>query len=169
MARPGLLRGALARPLGQPVRVLLKVTDRKLPLANVAIVRAGRTPRDDHEVRSNQFAILVEIAENAREGARLGFDEHADEALREEVPRALQRDEHLRPKTNPFLPPDPQRVDAAMKCLWSARRPPSTSRMPMSSFPRLPLNRSTIRSGRARSMRPRSPSTRGWPACRLRR
>jgi Ser/Thr protein kinase RdoA (MazF antagonist) len=38
-----------------------------------------------------------------------------------------------------------------------------------SSFASSTQNSSTIRSGRAPSMRPCSPSTRGWPACPLRR
>jgi hypothetical protein len=51
---------------------------------------------------------------------------------------------------------------------WGVRpvRPPaSTLRAVTSSFPNSPPKASTIRSGRAPSMRPSSPSTRGWPAC----
>ncbi len=46
-----------------------------------------------------------------------------------------------------------------------ARPPRSTLGSATSSFPSSHRNSSTIRSGRARSMRPRSPNTRGWPAC----
>src|SRR3954451_20161362 len=42
---------------------------------------------------------------------------------REEVPRALQLDEHFRPKTKPVLGPDPDAVRAAVDLLWSARKP----------------------------------------------
>jgi Ser/Thr protein kinase RdoA (MazF antagonist) len=45
----------------------------------------------------------------------------------------------------------------------------STLRAVTSSFAISPRKRSPIRSGHAQSMRPRSPSTRGWPACPQRR
>ena len=51
----------------------------------------------------------------------------------------------------------------------SARPPPSTLGSATSSFPSSPRKASTIRSGRARTMRPCSPNTRGWPACPPRR
>ena len=51
----------------------------------------------------------------------------------------------------------------------SAHPPPSTLRSATSSCPRTLRKSSTIRGGRAPSMRPRSPNTRGWPACRKRR
>jgi acetolactate synthase I/II/III large subunit len=45
------------------------------------------------------------------------------DTLRAEVPRALQREEHLRPKAAPRLLPDPEAVRAAVDLLWTARRP----------------------------------------------
>jgi acetolactate synthase-1/2/3 large subunit len=45
------------------------------------------------------------------------------DTLRAEVPRALQREEHLRPKLRPAIPPDPGTVHAAADLLASARRP----------------------------------------------
>ncbi len=43
--------------------------------------------------------------------------------LRGEVPKALQLEEHFRPKAMTLLPPDPAAVAAAVDLLWSARRP----------------------------------------------
>src|SRR5439155_13244201 len=43
--------------------------------------------------------------------------------LRAEVPRALQREEHLRPKPRPAIPPEPAALRAAAELLPSARRP----------------------------------------------
>ena len=47
--------------------------------------------------------------------------------------------------------------------------PPSTLRAATSPRSSSPRRSSTIRSGRAPTVRPRSPSTRGWPACPKRR
>lgn len=44
------------------------------------------------------------------------------DTLRAEIPKALQLDEHLRPKPPAVTTPDPQRVAAAVDVLWSARR-----------------------------------------------
>ena len=49
--------------------------------------------------------------------------EFPTDTLRAEVPRALQREEHLRPKPRPAIPPDPGAVRAAADLLASARRP----------------------------------------------
>ena len=43
--------------------------------------------------------------------------------LRGDVPKALQLEEHFRPKAHAVLPPDPAAVAAAVDLLWSARRP----------------------------------------------
>jgi acetolactate synthase-1/2/3 large subunit len=45
------------------------------------------------------------------------------DTLRADVPRALQRDEHLRPKASPLMAADPRLARAAADLLWSARRP----------------------------------------------
>ncbi|MDQ6620405.1 MAG: thiamine pyrophosphate-binding protein [Pseudomonadota bacterium] len=45
------------------------------------------------------------------------------DTLREEVPVALQLEEHFRVKPRPVLSPDPALVSAAVELLWSARRP----------------------------------------------
>ena len=45
------------------------------------------------------------------------------DTLRADVPRALQRDEQLRPKARPSIPADPVAVRAAADLLASARRP----------------------------------------------
>jgi acetolactate synthase-1/2/3 large subunit len=45
------------------------------------------------------------------------------DTLRAEVPRALQREEHLRPKPRPAIPPEPAALRAAAELLASARRP----------------------------------------------
>jgi acetolactate synthase-1/2/3 large subunit len=45
------------------------------------------------------------------------------DTLRTEVPRAMQRDEHFRPKPRAVMAPDPAAVRAAADLLWSARRP----------------------------------------------
>jgi acetolactate synthase-1/2/3 large subunit len=43
--------------------------------------------------------------------------------IRADVPRALQLEEHFRPKPHAVLPADPKAVNAAVDLLWSARRP----------------------------------------------
>ncbi len=43
--------------------------------------------------------------------------------VRGDVPKALQLEEHFRPKPPALLPPDPQAVTAAVDLLWCARRP----------------------------------------------
>jgi len=45
------------------------------------------------------------------------------DTLRAEVPRAVQLDEHFRPKPKPRVVPDPLQVETAVELLWSARRP----------------------------------------------
>jgi acetolactate synthase-1/2/3 large subunit len=45
------------------------------------------------------------------------------DVLRAEVPRVLQRDEHLRAKPRLVLAPAADAVAAAVECLWSAKRP----------------------------------------------
>ncbi len=45
------------------------------------------------------------------------------DTLRAEVPRAVQLDEHFRPKPRAPLPPSPARVAEAVELLWNARRP----------------------------------------------
>ena len=45
------------------------------------------------------------------------------DTLRAEVPRALQREEHMRLKRRPTIPPDPAALRAAAELLASARRP----------------------------------------------
>ena len=45
------------------------------------------------------------------------------DTLRADVPRALQRDEHFRPKARPSIQPSPSDTRAAADLLWSARRP----------------------------------------------
>jgi len=45
------------------------------------------------------------------------------DTLRAEVPRALQREEQLRPKPRPSIPPDPAAARAAADLLGNARRP----------------------------------------------
>jgi acetolactate synthase-1/2/3 large subunit len=43
--------------------------------------------------------------------------------IRGDIPKALQLDEHFRPKVHSVLPPDTTAVDKAVALLWSARRP----------------------------------------------
>ena len=45
------------------------------------------------------------------------------DTLRAEVPRALQLEEHFRPKAKLVLRPDPNDIEAAVELLWSAKRP----------------------------------------------
>jgi acetolactate synthase I/II/III large subunit len=45
------------------------------------------------------------------------------DTLRAEVPRAVQLDEHFRPKPKPVLLPDAKQIEAAADLLWSAKRP----------------------------------------------
>jgi acetolactate synthase I/II/III large subunit len=45
------------------------------------------------------------------------------DTLRAEVPRAVQLEEHFRPKPRPSSLPDPSSVQAAVELLWSARKP----------------------------------------------
>lgn len=44
------------------------------------------------------------------------------DTLRAEVPRALQLEEHFRPKRRPLLIPDPADIEEAARLLWSASR-----------------------------------------------
>ena len=45
------------------------------------------------------------------------------DTLRAEVPRAVQLEEHFRPKAKPALLPDAKEIEAAVDMLWSAKRP----------------------------------------------
>ncbi len=45
------------------------------------------------------------------------------DTLRDDIPTAVQLEEHFRPKSRPVLQPDPAAVSAAADLIWSARKP----------------------------------------------
>jgi acetolactate synthase-1/2/3 large subunit len=86
------------------------------------ITRYARTLREASLV----LPALDEAWSRARgEGGEPGpvYVDFPTDTLREVVPAALVRDEHLQPRPRPALLPDPAAVARAADALWSARRP----------------------------------------------
>ena len=85
------------------------------------ITRYARTVREP----SLALAELDEAISRALgEGGEPGpsYIDFPVDTLRSPVPKALQLDEHLRPKPRPVMLPDPTQVAAAADLIWSARR-----------------------------------------------
>ncbi|NDP43529.1 MAG: thiamine pyrophosphate-binding protein, partial [Aromatoleum sp.] len=87
-----------------------------------SITRYARTVRDPAQVlRELDEAVARAFGEGGEPGPV--YLDFPTDTLRAEVPRVLQRDEHLRPKPQPDLSPEALQVQAAVELLWSARRP----------------------------------------------
>ena len=87
-----------------------------------SITRYARTVREPALVLQELDEAVARAFGEGGEPGPVYLDFPTD-TLRALVPRALQRDEHLRPKPRPVLIPDVGRVRAAAELLWSARRP----------------------------------------------
>ncbi len=86
------------------------------------ITRYARTVREASQVlRELDEAVARALGEGGEPGP--SYLDFPTDTLRDRVPSALQRDEHLRAKPRQLTPPDAARVAAAVECLWSARRP----------------------------------------------
>jgi acetolactate synthase-1/2/3 large subunit len=86
------------------------------------ITRYARTVREPSMVLQELDEAVARAFGDGGEPGPVYLDFPTD-TLRAEVPRALQRDEHLRPKPRPAIPPDPAALRAAAELLASARRP----------------------------------------------
>jgi acetolactate synthase-1/2/3 large subunit len=87
-----------------------------------SITRYARTVREPSLVPLELDEALARAYGQGGEPGPVYLDFPTD-TLRAELPRALQRDEYLRPKSPPRIIPDPHAARAAAELLWSARRP----------------------------------------------
>ncbi len=86
------------------------------------VTRLARTVREPALVAAELDEAVARAFGEGGEPGPVYLDFPTD-VLRAAVPRALQLEEHLRPKPHPLVPPDPVRVAEAVELLWSARRP----------------------------------------------
>ena len=87
-----------------------------------SVTRYARTIRDpDSVLRELDDAIARAFGEGGEPGPV--FIEFATDTLRALVPKAIQMEEHFRPKPRVVLMPAPDQVKAAVDLLWSAKRP----------------------------------------------
>jgi acetolactate synthase I/II/III large subunit len=87
-----------------------------------SITRYARTVREPSLVLQELDEAVSRALGHGGEPGPVYLDFPTD-TLRAEVARALQRDEHFRPKPRATLPPDPAGARAAAELLWSAKRP----------------------------------------------
>ncbi len=87
-----------------------------------SITRHARTVREPSAVL-RELDLAVERAFGAGGEPGPVYLEFPTDTLRAEVPRALQRDEHLHARVRPPLAPHPDAIAQAVEVLWSARRP----------------------------------------------
>jgi thiamine pyrophosphate-dependent acetolactate synthase large subunit-like protein len=86
------------------------------------ITRYARTVREPSLVLQ-ELDEAVERAFGAGGEPGPAYLDFPTDTLRAEVPHALQREEHLRPKPRPVIPPEPAALRAAAELLAAARRP----------------------------------------------
>lgn len=87
-----------------------------------SITRYARTVREPPLVlQALDEAVSCALGEGGAPGPV--YLDFPTDVLRADVPRALQRDEHFRPKQRAPVMPDPQALAQAVDVLWSARRP----------------------------------------------
>ena len=87
-----------------------------------SVTRYARTVRDPNLVLQElDDAIARAFGEGGEPGP--AFIEFPTDTLRAIVPKAIQMEEHFRPKPRVRLMPDPATVAAAVDLLWSAKRP----------------------------------------------
>ncbi len=87
-----------------------------------SITRYARTVREPQLVLQELDEAVSRAFGQGGEPGPVYLDFPTD-TLRAEVPKALQLEEHFRPKTAPVLFPDPAEVQKAVDVLWSAKRP----------------------------------------------
>jgi len=87
-----------------------------------SITRYARTVREPSLVLQELDEAVARALGHGGEPGPAYLDFPTD-TLRADVPRALQRDEHMRPKPAPALAPDTASIEAAAAILWRARRP----------------------------------------------
>lgn len=87
-----------------------------------SITRYARTVREPSLVLQELDEAVARAQGEGGEPGPVYLDFPTD-TLRADVPRALQRDEHFRPKQRAVIAPDPAAVRGAVDLLWSARRP----------------------------------------------
>jgi acetolactate synthase-1/2/3 large subunit len=87
-----------------------------------SITRYARTVREPSLVLQELDEAVARALGGGSEPGPAYLDFPVD-TLRAEVPRALQREEQLRPKSRPVIPPEPAALRAAAERLVSARRP----------------------------------------------
>ena len=86
-----------------------------------AITRYARTVREpDLALAELDEAVSRAMGEGGEPGP--AYIDFPTDTLRSLVPKALQLEEHLRPKQRPVARPDPDRIAEAVDLLWSARR-----------------------------------------------
>jgi len=87
-----------------------------------SITRYARTVREPELVLQELDEAVSRAFGQGEEPGPVYLDFPTD-TLRAEVPKALQLEEHFRPKTAPVLIPNPADVQKAVDVLWSAKRP----------------------------------------------
>ena len=87
-----------------------------------SITRYARTVREPSLVLQELDEAVARAFGQGGEPGPVYLDFPTD-TLRGEVPRALQLEEHFRPKPPALVLPDPAAVRAAVELLWSAKRP----------------------------------------------
>lgn len=86
------------------------------------ITRYARTVREPSLVLQElDNAVAQALGENGEPGPV--YIDFPVDTQRGKVPKALQLDEHFRPKSAPVMHPDPAAVQAAVELLWSAKKP----------------------------------------------
>jgi acetolactate synthase-1/2/3 large subunit len=113
-----VLSGTPPRP--QENRGALQDMDHTLVVRS--ITRYARTVREPALVLQELDEAVSRAQGEGGEPGPVYLDFPVD-TLREDVPAAVQLDEHLRPKPKMHLQPDPDAVARAVEALWTARRP----------------------------------------------
>lgn len=86
-----------------------------------SITRYARTVREPSRALSElDLAISCALGEGGEPGP--AFIDFPTDTLRAEIPKPLQMDEFISPKSPLVILPDPHAVNAAVELLWSARR-----------------------------------------------
>ena len=106
-------------PRAQENRGSLQDVDHTLLLRS--ITRYARTVREPSLALQELDEAIARAQGEAGEPGPAYLDFPTD-VLRAEVPKAMQLDEHLRPKPRALSLPDPDAVERAVELLWSARR-----------------------------------------------
>lgn len=87
-----------------------------------SITRYARTVREP-TLALQELDLAVALAFGGGSDPGPVYLDFPTDVLRREIPRHLQLEEHLRPKSPASIPPDPETVRAAVELLWSAKRP----------------------------------------------